>query len=82
MPWMRTKIAQHRVKAGFRSGQVAAEALGVSLIHLREVERGASGISTDVATRMARLYRVSVAEVIRAIRSARRAHHQRMLKSL
>jgi transcriptional regulator with XRE-family HTH domain len=78
----RTKIAQYRVSAGFKNGQQAAKALGVSLIHIREVERGASGVSTRVAAAMAKAYKVTVLEILGAIRSARRGHHQRVLKNL
>ena len=82
MPWVRTKIAEYRVRAGFRSGREAAEALGCSLIHVREIERGASGVSSEVAAKMAKVYKVSVAEVLAAIRKARRSYHQNCLQNL
>ena len=82
MPWVRTKIAQLRVNAGLRSGRDAAKALGCSLIHVREIERGASGVSSEVAAKMAKVYKVSVADVLAAIRKARRSYHQEALKNL
>jgi DNA-binding XRE family transcriptional regulator len=82
MPWARTRIAELRVKAGFRNGTAAAKVLGCSLIHIREVERGASGVSLEIATKMARAYKVSLEEIEKAIRTARRSHLQGMLKRL
>lgn len=82
MPWVRTQIAQYRIKAGFKSGQDAADKLGVSLIHVREIERGASGVSADLAAGMAKAYGKSVAEILRAVRTARFAFHRRAIKNL
>lgn len=82
MPWFRTRIAKFRMDAGFSNAEKAAQALEVSAVHVKEIERGASGASEAVILRMAQLYRRSADEIRLAIRTARRDHLKRALESL
>lgn len=61
-----------RVLAGFSSAAKAAAELGVSTIHLHNIERGAAGASPSLIERLARLLHKDEDAVKAAIRHQRK----------
>lgn len=82
MPWVRTKIAQYRIDAGFKSAADAAKVLKCSVIHLREIERGGSGAGDQLVVRIAATYKRSQTDIRKAIEAARLAHLTAAIKSI
>lgn len=62
------RLADARKRAGMTQRQMA-DALGMSLSHVTQVERGAKSPSLDVLARWAKSCRVTLAEVFRGIES-------------
>lgn len=76
----RFKLAQIRVKAGYKTAQDAADLLGISRVHLLGIERGKGGPSEDLLQRMATLYRMDPLELMGKIRNAQRRLWRRQLE--
>lgn len=63
-----SRLASARKRASLTQRQVA-DALGLSLSHVTQVERGAKSPSLDVLARWSSTCRVTLAEVFRGIES-------------
>lgn len=78
----RSEIAQHRLAAGYPNAAAAATDLGVSRIHLLEIEEGRGSPSNSLLERMAERYGRSAKTLQRALKAARIEHLERELARL
>jgi transcriptional regulator with XRE-family HTH domain len=70
---MTSQFAAWRIKAGFKTYLPAAEVLGISRVHLIQIEKGKSGAGPEVLAGMSRLYGVSLERIRAASYAAQKA---------
>lgn len=73
-------LARLRRRAGYRTQVEAAEKLGISPLHMSNIERGAGAPSFELLAKMAKLYApISTDTLMRYVEAAQREYHERML---
>ena len=72
-------LARYGIRAGMRTAQDRADALGVSRSHLLHLERGAVNASDDLIDRMAELYDRPRARIEDALDIQRKSLAKRVL---
>ncbi len=72
MSLVRSPLGRIRKEAGFPSARLAAERLGVSEVHLSNIERGRQGASEELIAKMAQEYGVEPEKIILAVNKGRK----------